>query len=95
MKGMVYSIDEYVYNMLYAICYMNLYTLGGSCGYKAGITNVKGYVAPFQNPLSGLTDTIKLVKSFGFGKLILATEPPSSSAISINFILLNSIKSCF
>ena len=44
---------------------------------------MKWYVAPDQYPVSGLIETSKAVKSFGFGKLIVATLPPSSSPISL------------
>jgi len=38
--------------------------------------------SPFQYPESGLTTTLNTVISLGFGKVIVATFPPSSSAMS-------------
>jgi hypothetical protein len=39
-------------------------------------------VAPFQSPLSGLTETLNFVKSDSEGKVVVAIVPPSSSAMS-------------
>lgn len=57
-------------------------TFGGSCGYKAGMTNVNLYFAPAQKPLSGLIVTLKWLKSLGLGNSMVATDPPSRSAMS-------------
>ena len=46
------------------------------------MSNLNLYLAFFQNPESGVIVTSKTVRSFGLGKSILATLPPSSSAIS-------------
>jgi hypothetical protein len=47
------------------------------------MSNLNLYFAFFQNPESGVIVTSKTVRSFGLGKSILATLPPSSSAISV------------
>ena len=44
---------------------------------------VKSYVAPFQYPESGEIDTWKDVRSLAFGNWIVATFPPSNSAMSV------------
>ena len=45
--------------------------------------NLNVYVAFFQKPESGVMETVKTVRSLGLGNAILATLPPSSSAISV------------
>ena len=39
-------------------------------------------MAFFQKPESGVTETSKMVRSLGLGKSMLATFPPSNSAMS-------------
>ncbi len=50
------------------------------------MVNTKWYVAPFQYPVSGLIETLNRVKSFAFGKVTVATLPPSSSPISVKTV---------
>ena len=50
------------------------------------MTKLNLYVAPFQNPVSGVTETLNLVRSFGLGKSTVAALPASSSAISMSMI---------
>ena len=49
------------------------------------MAKVKVYVAPNHKPVSGLTVTWNRVKSLGLGNSIVATLPPSNSAISVSF----------
>ena len=47
------------------------------------MSNLNLYVAFFQKPESGVMETSKTVRSLGLGNSMLATLPPSSSAISV------------
>ena len=44
-------------------------------------------MAFFQKPESGVTETSKMVRSLGLGKSMLATFPPSNSAMSARVCL--------